>query len=106
MNAEQIGDIVLNPKTRLGGAGKIDPLQSRTEFVSGEGILEVTSSEDKKLHTLTSNGTAGDVVINVIADKDLSEGEDQEIGEWHITVTAAGTTAVPMELGNLRDREA
>ena len=104
MNAEQIGDIVLDPKTRLGSVGTIESTHAE---VTGDDVVTAEVSEDGLTVTVTTNGNTGNAVVTVTADKDLDpEAEDNEVGVFNITITPAGTTAVAMEFANVRDREA
>lgn len=105
MNAEQEGDIVLDPKTRLGSVGTLD--STKAEVLEGGDIVTATVSEDKLKVTVSTTGTPGNAVVRVIADKNLDpEAEDNEVGIFNLTITPAGVTAVPMSFANVRDREA
>lgn len=103
MDSEQEGDIVLDPKTRLGSVGTLD--STKVEVTEGADIVSAVVSEDKLKVTVTTNGTPGNAVVVVTADKNLDpSAEDNEVGIFNITVTPAGTQAVPMTFANVRDR--
>lgn len=104
LNAEQVGDIILDPKTRLGSVGTLD--STKVEVLEGGDLVTAEVSEDKLKVTVTTNGNTGNAVVKVTADKNLDpDAEDNETGIFNLTITPAGVTAVAMEFANIRDRE-
>lgn len=108
LTAEQLGDIVLNPKTRLGGKGSLDKVAVEIEHPEGQAeVVGVTTSEDKLTHTVGTNGNEGTAKVTITADKDMSpDAEDNDVAIFHITVLPAGTEAVAFEFKNVRERQA
>ena len=101
LGAEEQGDIVLDPRTRLGSVGTIE--STKVEVVSGAELFTWNISADGLMVNVKGVGAAGDAVLNVIADKNLDPAaEDNEVGEFHITFTPAGVATVAMTFANIR----
>ncbi len=101
LGAEEQGDIVLDPRTRLGSVGTIE--STKVEVVSGAELFTWNISADGLMVNVKGVGAAGDAVLNVIADKNLDPAaEDNEVGEFHITFTPAGVVTVAMTFANVR----
>ena len=101
LGAEEQGDIVLDPRTRLGSVGTIE--STKVEVVSGGELFTHNISADGLTVNIEGVGAAGDAVLNVIADKNLDPlAEDNEVGEFHITFTQAGVATVAMTFANVR----
>lgn len=101
MDAEQQGDIAVDPRTRLGKVGTLD--STKAEVREGAELVTVAVSEDKLKVNVKATGTAGNAVVAVIADKNKDpEAEDNEVGIFNITITEAGVVAVPMTFVNVR----
>lgn len=104
LDAEQQGDIAVDPRTRLGKVGTLD--STTVEVREGADLVTVSVSEDKLKVNVKATGTAGNAVVAVIADKNLDpEAADNEVGIFNITITPAGVVAVPMTFGNVRPVE-
>lgn len=102
LDNEQQGDIAVDPRTRLGRVGTLD--STKAEVTEGADLVTAAVSEDKlKVNVkATGNGT-GNAIVVVTADKNLDPAaEDNETGIFNITVTPAGTVAVPMRFENVR----
>ena len=106
LESEQQGDIVLDPRTRLGNVGTLDT--TKVEVREGGDYVTATVSEDKlKVNVKATGVTDEDGVVTaqvvVIADKNKDpNAEDNEVGIFNLTITAAGVVAVPMIFSNVR----
>lgn len=102
LDSEQQGDIAVDPKTRLGRVGTLD--STKAEVRVGAELVTAEVSADKLKVNVKTTGTAGFAQVAVIADKNLDPAaEDNEVGIFDITITPAGTVAVPMTFINVRD---
>lgn len=103
--ADQQGDIILDPRTRLGRVGTIET--TGAEVTEGVDLVTVTVQPDGLTVNVKTTGMAGNAVVMVTADKNKDpEVADNEVGIFNILITEAGTVAVPMTFGNIRPVEA
>jgi hypothetical protein len=101
IEAENQGDIVLDPRTRLGKMGKLEKVT--VEVTEGADLVTIVQDPANLLVVTVQANTDGNAVVKVSADKNLDPAiEDDEVGIWNILITPAGTVAVPMTFANVR----